>query len=523
MGSTRRAPRGGLLVGPRAGAALLASASEACLDSPGSGSSAPPSPRSRAQIVEAIESLYEDRLRPYGRILRKRISERSGGGQECGLASLRARCEACPGLRVQCEEGGEFAVLLSGRPEDFVDIYGGEDVYPEELWAAAADYFGGLGAEAEALPGGRFASAEALASRGLPFLRGYTLGQVCHITQLALTRRRLLGYSDGAIVPYGQSTSMRKSRCATLQCPCAAGDPAKEPLSGLEVASWDVARLRLHEILQRSVERGTNQVPLSNVKRLFRSLFKLELSETKLGHSKLTELLQDPRFADVCEVQLQEKGYAVVPVSGGAQQRRRSPRRTPRQLRPPRPACRAQQPQPPRHVRQPQQRVRGSGLGPGEAGRTALHAEPAAASATDAAAEGPSAGWGAAAELAQEGLWLGGALLALSCGSLGEAEDPPALVAGPRFALEPLSLEEAAQPASMPLATPSPLNVWQGKWPAAGAANAASLPEEAHCDIARTPSPSPRPVLCFGYSLDCEDRVTAPAACRPVIRIAGLI
>lgn len=499
------------------------------LDLPGSSSAAPPSPWLQAQIVEAIDSLYEDRLRPYGRILRKRISERSEGGEECDMANLRVQCEACPGLKVQREEGGEFAVLLAGRPEAFVDIYGSEDEYSEELWAAATEYFGSLGTEARALPGGRFASAEALASRRLPFLQGHTLGQVCHITQLALTRRKLLGYSDGAIVPYSQSTSMRKSRCATLHCPCAAGDPAKVPLSGLEVASWDVARLRLHEILQRSVERGTNQVPLSNVKRLFRSLFQLELSETKLGHSKLTELLQDPRFGDVCEVQLQEKGYAVVAVNGGAQTQRRPsrqpPRRTPRQPRPPEPTCKAeQQPQPPQQARQPRQRVRHSDDRSSEVGRTALRADPTATSATDETVEEPSAGGGATAVPAQDGFWLGGALLAISGGSLEEAEALPELEAGPRFALEPLSMEEAVPPPTVPLTTPSPLNIWHNKWPAARAANAASLPEAAHSDIGRTPSPSPPPpMLRFGHPLRHEDHMTAPAACRPMIRIAGLI
>lgn len=52
-------------------------------------------------------------------------------------------------------------------------------------------------------------------------------------------------------------------------------------------------------------------VPLSNIKRIFRTKFKTELSETKLGHSKLSELLQDSRFADICSVQLQGNGYIV--------------------------------------------------------------------------------------------------------------------------------------------------------------------------------------------------------------------
>merc|ERR1711990_576143 len=58
----------------------------------------------------------------------------------------------------------------------------------------------------------------------------------------------------------------------------------------------------------------SNQVPLSNIKRIFRSQFELELSETALGHSKLSEMLQDDRLQDICTVRLLEQGYFVIPT-----------------------------------------------------------------------------------------------------------------------------------------------------------------------------------------------------------------
>lgn len=58
----------------------------------------------------------------------------------------------------------------------------------------------------------------------------------------------------------------------------------------------------------------TNQVPLSNIKRIFRSQFEMELSETSLGHSKLSELLQDDRLHDICTVRLLDQGYFVIPT-----------------------------------------------------------------------------------------------------------------------------------------------------------------------------------------------------------------
>jgi len=165
--------------------------------------------------------------------------------------------------------------------------------------------------EIASLPGGRYASALALAQRDLPFLRSYTLGQICHITELAISQRKLLGYADGAIVAYERSTSLKKKICATQQRAIDAADGHGIPYT---VVDWDMARIKLREILESSQQRGASFVPISNVKRLFRSLYHLELSETSLGYAKLTELLQDEKFGDVCSVQLQDRGYVVVPV-----------------------------------------------------------------------------------------------------------------------------------------------------------------------------------------------------------------
>jgi len=82
----------------------------------------------------------------------------------------------------------------------------------------------------------------------------------------------------------------------------------------MSLATWDVVRRCLQEILEEASEpgQGAATIPLSNIKRLFRSRYQIELSETALGHSKLSELLQDERFADICTVQLQGHGYIVV-------------------------------------------------------------------------------------------------------------------------------------------------------------------------------------------------------------------
>ncbi|CAE7251381.1 rsmB [Symbiodinium sp. KB8] len=240
-------------------------------------------------------------------------SDAGQGNVDVDIKRLRSVCEACPWIYVQAEDGGDWSALLRGRPPNFIDVYSPQDFYPTSLWQAAASYFEGLDDANMVLPGGRYSCAQALVSRGLQFLQGRTLGQVCHIVQLAISQKKLLGYLNGAVVPYGRSQSMIKERCAERQKPCtniARGN-------GSDLADWEVVKRGLKEILG-SLSPGTATIPLSNVKRLFRSRFHIELSETALGHSKLSELLQDPRLRDICSVRLQGHGYVVSPVTPSA-------------------------------------------------------------------------------------------------------------------------------------------------------------------------------------------------------------
>jgi hypothetical protein len=266
-----------------------------------------------SQVVAAVESLYDDELKPYARLIRKRLEERASqmglGSLEVDMRQLRVACGQCPVLMVGTEEeGGDWFVLLTGRREAFVDVYSPQDVYPPQLWLDAACYFKSLGEADKAdmvLPGGRYSCAQVLRERRLPFLEGRTLGQVSHIVQLSISQKKLLGYCHGAVVPYNRSQTMLKDKCAQRQRPCAGSDRC-------ELVSWGEVRTCLQEILGGLV-LGKGFVPLSSIKRLFRSRFGKTLSETALGHAKLSELFQDSRLCDLCAVRLQGHGYVLVP------------------------------------------------------------------------------------------------------------------------------------------------------------------------------------------------------------------
>jgi len=177
-----------------------------------------------------------------------------------------------------------------------------------------AEQFGGSNARGQnwCLPGGRYACALALTTFRLPFLEDRSLGEVCHIVQLAISSRQIFGYCDGQVVPHDQSETVLKQRCAALQLPIA---DVSAPREGkvLPVASLDDARHCLRCILDCATS-DLGGVPLPNIKRLFRSKFGIELSETALGHPRLCDLLHDGRFSDICELRLYANGYIVLPA-----------------------------------------------------------------------------------------------------------------------------------------------------------------------------------------------------------------
>jgi len=210
-----------------------------------------------AEVLSAIESLYEDGLKPFGRILRKRVAELAATASgvdssfeanlpHVDIKELLYSCESSDCLRVEPEEGGDWSVLIIGRTETFINVYSPDDPYPTAMWGAAAEYFQTLAEVDMHLPGGRYSCAQALQARCLAFLHGQSLGQLCHIVQLAISKKKLLGYLNGSVVPYFHSQSMVKESCAVLKAPCTAnaGVPAAPSVSGgtiLTMATWEIA------------------------------------------------------------------------------------------------------------------------------------------------------------------------------------------------------------------------------------------------------------------------------------------
>jgi len=277
-------------------------------------------PLTKPELLASVASLYADHLKPFGRVLLKRLRERAAARHAAahGLPEeavdpeemprlnprhLRKMCETCRQLRVVSEEGREFSVTLANESCEFLDVCSPADPYPDEFWQQLAEHLDLVG-ESIQLPGGRYACARAMMSSRLAFFQGYSLGQVCHIVQLAINCRRLLGYNrEGWLVAYKHSEGWVKEQCA-----CAQASTGQEMHP---VVSWDEARAYLWQLLQQPTHKASG-ITLSNVKRLFRVHFERELSETALGHVRLLDLMKDPGLADVCTLTVQGNGQTTV-------------------------------------------------------------------------------------------------------------------------------------------------------------------------------------------------------------------
>jgi len=273
------------------------------------------------EIVASVRSLYADGLQPFGRILLKRLRERAAERfaasqglpvdtvdpdtvvAQVATKALRAACEACDLLEVRPEEGKEYTLLVKGEAAEFLDVTSGADPYPEHLWHAFSELVESWGDDVS-LPGGRYACAREVFRMNVPFVSGLSLAQVCHVVHLASTQRGLLGRRDGRLVAFCFSSERIKAECASAQAPT-----GKE---SLPAATWEQARACFRTLVVSPPASEPAGITISNVKRLFRSCFGLELSETALGHIRLVDLLRDPRFGDIFTTYDQRNGQLAL-------------------------------------------------------------------------------------------------------------------------------------------------------------------------------------------------------------------
>lgn len=248
-------------------------------------------------LLEAVRSLYEDRLEPLDHHVRRRIEERTE--TRWTPEELVDVIQQTSGLRIEELPGrSKRWIYLEGATDDFVDATSLHDPFPVKLWHDLKAFVESNTKtwETWAFSSSRYDIARIL-QKEVEVLQRYTLGEVCHAVHLAVKKHQILGYRNGQIVPYHLSLDFEKQTHAARLGACC---PLKLESENC-LQDWERAQAMLTELMEDP--EYASGLPLSSLKTIFRKRYHCELSETVFGHTKLSALVNDPHFLQVCRVE----------------------------------------------------------------------------------------------------------------------------------------------------------------------------------------------------------------------------
>jgi len=238
----------------------------------------------RKMLVSILESLYEDRIKPMANYVKGRLKERSIAEpimksfvdlytQHPDLFDVQ---QPAPGS--QTDEATIFFVKEK-EPEWFkgwVDIDAPDDPYDEKIWEGLAKFLEGE----HTFAGGRYGMARELTQRKLSFLEPLSLGEVCHMVQLAIQHRRLIVYHRKMLKPI-----------ETVLCQLSPGDGEGGDAEAEDIKDMD----DLCTVLFRMLARHPQGIRLCRMKQMIKHELARKLSEMAFQCTKLIELFnQEP-------------------------------------------------------------------------------------------------------------------------------------------------------------------------------------------------------------------------------------
>eukprot|EP01068_Selenidium_serpulae_P013541 Selendium_serpulae@DN5973_c0_g1_i9.p1 len=150
--------------------------------------------------------------------------------------------------------------------------------------------------------GGRYGMASELYNRNLALLRGYSLGEVCHIVQLAIVKG-ILAYENELLKPVSACTKISIANCST-----AIGLPAESQMSNSELGfphieqkGQPVSNLeQAKEVVASVLANEPEGIHLAHLKQRILKNHQRYITPTAFGYEKLSALLSSGLFADTC-------------------------------------------------------------------------------------------------------------------------------------------------------------------------------------------------------------------------------
>jgi hypothetical protein len=244
-------------------------------------------------VFKAVNSLYDDDLRPNLGLVRRRLKELYD--VLVPITDLRKLIQSLVKAEVLVVQGDpqEPVLTLTARPAgSFIDPMDPHEPYDAGIFQRLQVLMDAVAASDRdrLYKGGRYGMAQQLRSVEMQELQVFSLGQVCHIVQLAIGKR-IVGYrKGGALVPYQLSDSCLKN----------AADAGDASSIDLPVPIKSVAELRAVLLVLWMDPENRQGLPLSLVKDRIEQATKRALSEHALGFAKLSHLFSTAELEGCC-------------------------------------------------------------------------------------------------------------------------------------------------------------------------------------------------------------------------------
>merc|ERR1719453_1247369 len=240
-------------------------------------------------LLDAVNSLYDDELKPTLGLLRRRLKELYD--VYLPAQDVRKLVQVFVEANIMRVNGCEndLEVMLTSRPSgSLVDPMDPDEPYDPEIFQRMQVF---MDVVAAADPdrlyrGGRYGMAQQLRSVEMPELRRFSLGRVCHIVQRAI-EKKIVGYKrGGSLVPYRLSDAFLKN--TTESRGLHADDlPAIKTMAELRAVLMTLWMNPKHH-------KG---LPVAELKDTISQSVNRSLSERLLGFGKLSQLLCAPELA----------------------------------------------------------------------------------------------------------------------------------------------------------------------------------------------------------------------------------
>jgi hypothetical protein len=253
------------------------------------GTTVPPS-----ALFNAVNSLYDDELKPNLGLLRRRLKELYD--VYLPAQDVREIVQVFVDAKIMRADGdaGDLVVMLTSRPSGcLVDPMDPDEPYDPEIFQRLQAI---MDAVAAADPhrlykGGRYGMAQQLRSVEMPELKRFSLGWVCHIVQRAI-ERKIVGYKKGgSLAPYRLSDAFLKNAAENH-------DLLQADLPTIKT----MAELRAVLTMLWMNPKHHQGLSLSQVKDEIKRSAKRSLSEQLLGYGKLSQLFTAPELAGSCDM-----------------------------------------------------------------------------------------------------------------------------------------------------------------------------------------------------------------------------